>query len=175
MGLNLIKSDGQQKKLEWEIVRILSKNSPGYDFGVNPKELVIELSDGGFDIVEGDIKRSALKVGHTLVDLGFKEKFTSGKLYRKIYIDHLKKLEYAMLADNDAEYERVKPLIVYIYHNGYDPVNEKLQVIHDKIPEPLRLRVGKWYCQATNKEIEDYLTKCEAEGLISKKLKDVMS
>jgi len=157
--LKTIKTAGKEKILKWEIVKVLLANSPGYDFGVNPKDIVDELALNGYDT-------TPIEIGNLLKKMGFREKTMSGKLYRTIYIKRLKQLEYEMIAQDEKEIEKVKPSLVQLYHKGYDSDNGDSQKIHDKIPEPIRQKIGKWYCQTSTKKIEDYLEKCKAEGLI---------
>jgi len=157
--LKIKKTNTKEKSLKWEIVKVLLANNPGSDFAVNPKDVVEELSLTGIDTTPID-------VGHLLVKMGFTEKFTSDKLYRTIYIKRLKQLEYELVTQDEKQIEKIKPILVQLYHKGYDSTDDKQRKTHDKIAEPIRQLIGKWYCQTPTKEIEDYLEKCKAEGLI---------
>lgn len=161
--MKVIKSTGQEKILKWEIVKILLANSPGYDYGVNPKEIVEELMLGGLDA-------TPIEIGRLLVKMGFREKTISGKLYRTIYIKRLKQLEYELVAQDEKQIEKIKPLLIQLYHKGYDSADDKQRKTHDKIAEPIRQLIGKWYCQTSIKEIKEYLEKCKAEGLVLKEV-----
>jgi hypothetical protein len=165
MSLNIVKSVGTEKLLTWEIVKVLSANNPGHDFGVNPKNISDELALSGFDA-------TPIEIGHALKKMGFCEVATSGKRYRTIYIKRLKELEYELIGNDSGKLEAVKPTLIYMYFIGYDDTNKEMQKYHDNVPEPLRIKIGKWFCQTPMKEIEDYIEKCKVENLISKKVLD---
>ena len=165
LSLKLEKITTQQRKLEWEIVKYLIKINPGHDFGITPKDLSEAILNNGYDV-------TAIEIGHTLKSMGFREvmRRSDGRKCRAIRLNNLKRLEYLMLADNDEEFEKIKPLVVYLYQKGYNPSNESLRKIHDGVAEPLRHRAGKWFCESTPKDINSYLEKCKAENLIPKKI-----
>ena len=80
------------------IVAILVRQNPGYDFGINPKDLSLMLKKEGIDT-------TALRVGHILKFLGFREKFRpSSKIYRRIYIDRLMELQKEIYKKGYIEY-----------------------------------------------------------------------
>jgi hypothetical protein len=70
------------------IIEILLTENPGYNFGVNPKNLCETIKE------KYEIDITPIQMGHILKDMGFTDKIrTTNKIYRTIYIDKLMEIK----------------------------------------------------------------------------------
>jgi hypothetical protein len=164
--MEILHKPGGEKNLDSEIVKLLIENNPGHDFGVNPKEMTEELMLRG-------LETDPQEVGYRLKAMGFRDRINVGKIYRKINLERLREVELEMKAKDPSAHKKLKPGLVYLYFHGFNPTNEKMKRFHERIPEPIRVKIGKWFCQTPIDAIRDYLKKCDGQGVISEEIKDL--